>query len=154
MSSASLDRVRVVLTQTSHPGNIGAAARAMKTMGLSKLVLVRPKYFPDAQANAMATGAVDILAGARVVDSLAQALAGREVVGRDDQQTVDAFERRVERGGIVEIGAARLDPLGGEIGKLGGIARGGDHLAGSRGEQVFDDQPAEMAAGAGDEEGR
>ena len=76
MSSASLDRVRVVLTQTSHPGNIGAAARAMKTMGLSKLVLVRPKYFPDAQADAMATGAVDILAGARVVESLAQALAG------------------------------------------------------------------------------
>ena len=64
---------------------------------------------------------------------LAQALAGRDdVVGRNDQQPVDAFERRVERGGIVEISAARLDPFGGEVGELGGVARSGDHLAGFR----------------------
>ena len=89
----------------------------------------------------------------RLVLALAQT-GHAERVGRYDQQPVDAFERRVERGGIVEIGAARLGPLGGEVGELGGIARGGDHLAGSRGEQAFDDQPAEMAAGAGDEESR
>ncbi len=69
-------RVRVVLCHTSHPGNIGAAARAMKTMGFVSLVLVRPRYFPDAQATAMASGADDVLASARVVNSLSEALAG------------------------------------------------------------------------------
>lgn len=72
----SLANIRVVLCQTSHPGNIGAAARAMKTMGLSQLVLIRPKKFPHADAEAMASGATDILAGARVCASLEEALAG------------------------------------------------------------------------------
>lgn len=72
----SLQRVRVVLSHTSHPGNIGAAARAMKTMGFSRLVLVNPKIFPDPQAEAMASGAGDVLAAARVVGSLAEALHG------------------------------------------------------------------------------
>lgn len=76
MSLSSLDRIRVVLTRTSHPGNIGSAARAMKTMGLSRLYLVKPKHFPDPQADALAAGAGDILAAAVVVDSLAEALAG------------------------------------------------------------------------------
>jgi tRNA/rRNA methyltransferase len=76
LASDSLQRVRVVLSRTSHPGNIGAAARAMKTMGLSRLVLVRPKSFPDPQAAAMASGANDVLASAQVVDSLAEALHG------------------------------------------------------------------------------
>ena len=53
-----LDRIRIVLSHPSHPGNIGAAARAMKTMGLARLYLVKPKTFPDQQAVAMATGAV------------------------------------------------------------------------------------------------
>lgn len=75
-SALALDRIRVVLSHPSHPGNIGAAARAMKTMGLSRLYLVRPKQYPDAQADAMAVGATDLLASARVVDSLAEALAG------------------------------------------------------------------------------
>ena len=69
-------RIRIVLCQPSHPGNVGAAARAMKTMGLSRLYLVRPKSFPDPQATAMASAATDVLAGAQVCDSLAQALAG------------------------------------------------------------------------------
>lgn len=69
-------RVRVVLCRPSHPGNIGAAARAIKTMGFSRLVLVQPKLFPDPQAVAMASGAVDVLESALVVDSLAEALAG------------------------------------------------------------------------------
>lgn len=66
--------IRVVLVGTTHPGNIGAAARAMKTMGLDELVLVRPRYFPHADATARASGADDVLARARVVDSLADAV--------------------------------------------------------------------------------
>lgn len=71
----ALDRIRVVLSRTSHPGNIGAAARAMKTMGLRDLWLVAPESFPDEVATARASGAVDLLAAARVVDTLQQALA-------------------------------------------------------------------------------
>lgn len=72
----ALDQIRVVLSHTSHPGNIGAAARAMKTMGLTRLVLVNPKLFPDRQADAMAAGATDVLAAAQVVTSLPEALQG------------------------------------------------------------------------------
>lgn len=74
--SPTLDRVRIVLSHPSHPGNIGAAARAMKTMGLSRLFLVNPRCFPDPQADALASGAADLLVNATVCDSLAQALAG------------------------------------------------------------------------------
>lgn len=70
-----LSRVRVVLIETSHPGNIGAAARAMKTMGLSELVLVNPRGFPSAEATARASGADDILMRARCVSTLAEAIA-------------------------------------------------------------------------------
>ena len=66
---------RIVLVETSHPGNIGAVARAIKNMALTDLVLVRPKHFPHADATARASGADDVLARARVVDSLDQALA-------------------------------------------------------------------------------
>ena len=52
-----LENIRIVLSNTSHPGNIGAAARAMKTMGLSRLYLVNPKQFPAAEATARASGA-------------------------------------------------------------------------------------------------
>jgi tRNA/rRNA methyltransferase len=76
MTPAALDRVRVVLCETSHPGNIGAAARAMKTTGLSRLVLVKPKHFPHADAEAFASGALDVLSEAVVCDSLDVALAG------------------------------------------------------------------------------
>jgi tRNA/rRNA methyltransferase len=65
-----------VLSHPQHPGNIGATARAMKTMGLTKLVLVNPRQFPDAEATARATGASDLLEAATVVDSLDTALAG------------------------------------------------------------------------------
>ena len=75
-NDGALGRVRVVLTRTSHPGNIGAAARAMKTMGLSQLLLVNPQAFPDPVATARAAGADDILSSARVVGSLAEALEG------------------------------------------------------------------------------
>lgn len=73
---APLARVRVVLSHTTHPGNIGGAARALKTMGIARLVLVNPRRFPDPQAEAMAVGADDVLAAARVCASLDEALAG------------------------------------------------------------------------------
>jgi TrmH family RNA methyltransferase len=67
--------VRVVLVAPSHPGNVGASARAMKTMGLTELVLVRPKHFPSEEAIARAAGADDVLEKARVVDALSEAIA-------------------------------------------------------------------------------
>jgi len=77
---ARLDRVRVVLINTTHPGNIGATARAMKVMGLTSLHLVTPKVFPHADATAMASGADDILQHAVVHDALDSALAGCALV--------------------------------------------------------------------------
>jgi TrmH family RNA methyltransferase len=71
---AALDKIHIVLIETSHPGNIGAAARAMKNMGLSKLRLVRPKQFPCAEATARASGADDILANAQVYDQFEESL--------------------------------------------------------------------------------
>jgi tRNA/rRNA methyltransferase len=79
-SSMSLfRRVRFVLVETSRPGNIGAAARAMKTMGFSELVLVRPRSehaLADEEAVAFASGAQDVLASARIVESIEDALQG------------------------------------------------------------------------------
>lgn len=75
-----LQNIRVVLVNTSHPGNIGGAARAMKNMGLSRLVLVQPKAFPAPEASARASGADDLLSAAEVVDSLEQALVGCSLV--------------------------------------------------------------------------
>lgn len=67
-------RSRIVLVNTTDPGNIGAAARAMKTMGLKNLYLVAPKAFPHLSASVRASNAIDILAEARVVDNLNEAL--------------------------------------------------------------------------------
>jgi TrmH family RNA methyltransferase len=67
--------VRIVLIDPSHPGNIGSVARAMKNMALSDLVLVRPRSFPHAEANALAAGADDVLASARIVSSVAEAIS-------------------------------------------------------------------------------
>jgi len=72
----ALNNIRIVLSHTSHPGNIGAAARAMKTMGLERLYLVNPKSFPDPVADARAVGAADVLENARVCATLDEALAG------------------------------------------------------------------------------
>lgn len=71
-----LGRVRVVLVRAAHPGNVGAAARAMKTMGLARLDLVGPQRFPDPEAAALAAAAGDVLAAARVHATLEEALAG------------------------------------------------------------------------------
>ncbi|MGO4465193.1 RNA methyltransferase, partial [Pseudoduganella sp. RAF53_2] len=72
-------RLRVVLVETSRPGNIGSVARAMKTMGFSELVLVNPRFegaLQHEEAVAFASGAQDILASARIVESMAEALDG------------------------------------------------------------------------------
>ncbi|WP_158967320.1 tRNA (cytosine(32)/uridine(32)-2'-O)-methyltransferase TrmJ [Paraglaciecola sp. L3A3] len=70
-----LENIRVVLVNTSHTGNIGSAARAMKTMGLSQLVLVDPISPPDGKSSALAAGAGDVLANAKTVATLAEAVA-------------------------------------------------------------------------------
>lgn len=75
-----LQNIRVVLVNTSHPGNIGGAARAMKNMGLSRLVLVDPQHFPSPEADARASGADDVLGGAQVVATLEEALVGCNLV--------------------------------------------------------------------------
>jgi tRNA (cytidine32/uridine32-2'-O)-methyltransferase len=66
--------IRIVLVGTTHPGNIGAVARAMKNMGLNDLALVNPRHFPHEDATARASGATDVLDGAKVVSSLSEAL--------------------------------------------------------------------------------
>ena len=70
----SLDSIRIVLLNTFHPGNIGAVARAMKTMGLQELVLVAPNEFPSEEATSRAAGAADVLANAIVVSTFEQAI--------------------------------------------------------------------------------
>ena len=97
--------IRIVLVDPSHPGNIGATARAMKNMALASLVLVRPKQFPHPEATARASGADDVLERARVVDSVSEAIADCGFVGattsRDRDQNFrvadvrDAAERIV-----------------------------------------------------------
>ena len=77
---APLARIRTVLCEPSHPGNIGAAARALKTMGLARLELVAPRSFPHPDAEARASGALDVLAAARCHASLDEALAGTTFV--------------------------------------------------------------------------
>lgn len=79
MTESTTDPTRFILIGTSHPGNVGATARAMKVMGFSDLVLVRPRFADvliQEETVAMASGAADILARARIVDSLDEALAG------------------------------------------------------------------------------
>lgn len=75
-----LHSIRVVLVSTSHPGNIGSTARAMKTMGLNSLYLVQPKSFPDPKAKELAAGADDVLEQAVVVDTLEEALRGCQLI--------------------------------------------------------------------------
>ena len=71
-----LTNIRIVLVETTHPGNIGATARAMKNMGMSRLFLVKPHRFPSHDATARAAGADDVLMQAQICESLDQALEG------------------------------------------------------------------------------
>ena len=100
-------RIRIVLVETSHPGNIGAVARAMKNMGLHELCLVRPKSFPHAEASARASGATDLLTSARVVESVGEAIADCALVigttSRDREHNFRVWDVReaAERAGQV-----------------------------------------------------
>jgi TrmH family RNA methyltransferase len=85
--------IRVVLVSPSHPGNIGAVARAMKNMALEELVLVRPRQFPDPEATARASGANDVLGAARVVGTLAEALRGCGFVAATTSRERDQYFR-------------------------------------------------------------
>jgi TrmH family RNA methyltransferase len=88
--------VRIVLVAPSHPGNIGAAARAMKNMALSDLVLVSPRQFPHPEASARASGAADVLAAARVVASLPDALADCGYVAATTSRDRDQYFRVID----------------------------------------------------------
>jgi tRNA/rRNA methyltransferase len=113
MAADPLKNIRVVLCETTHPGNIGAAARALKTMGLAQLVLVAPKRFPDPQAAWLAVGAADVLHGARVCASLDEALAGSAFTvactARPREVAVPMVTAREAAARIVEI--ARLQSV-------------------------------------------
>jgi len=108
--------LRIVLVETTHPGNIGAVARAMKTMALSALYLVRPKVFPSAECTARACGADDILATAQVCADLAEALQGCRLVigssarrrsvewpGLDPRQTAQRLLAEAELGPVALV---------------------------------------------------
>ncbi len=75
-----LSQIKIVLVETSHPGNIGAVARAMKNMAMANLCLVNPKVFPSAEATARAAGSDDILAKAQVCKTLPEAIADCQLV--------------------------------------------------------------------------
>ena len=79
-ADSPLAKIRVVLSHTSHPGNVGASARAMRTMGLHELYLINPNRFPGPEATAMAAGADEMLANAKVCATLEDALAGTTFV--------------------------------------------------------------------------
>jgi tRNA (cytidine32/uridine32-2'-O)-methyltransferase len=88
--------IRFVLVETTHPGNIGAVARAMKNMGLTDLVLVNPREFPHPEATARASGADDLLLTARVVPTLAEAIADCGLVLATTSRERDHYFRVLE----------------------------------------------------------
>jgi tRNA (cytidine32/uridine32-2'-O)-methyltransferase len=103
---------RIVLVGTQHPGNIGSAARAMKTMGLDELALVAPEQFPDPQAFALAAGAADLLERAQVYGTLAEAVADcRTVIATTARQRSVPMPEYSPRDGVARIReAAALGP--------------------------------------------
>jgi tRNA (cytidine32/uridine32-2'-O)-methyltransferase len=100
-----VNAIRIVLVDTTHPGNIGAVARAMKNMALDELALVRPQTFPSAEATARASGADDLLVHARVVASVDEAIADCGFVigstARDRVQHWQVLEPRAAAARIV-----------------------------------------------------
>ena len=111
--SEALKNIRIVLCDTRHPGNIGSAARAMKTMGLSQLYLVSPHSFPDQQADWLATHAVDVLRQATVCADLDTALSGvvlaAACTARNREIAAPAVTAREAAARLVEV--ARSQPV-------------------------------------------
>ena len=105
--------IRIVLVDTSHPGNLGASARAMKNMGLESLVLVRPGSHPDPEAEARASGAADVLARARVVTSVDAAIGGCGLVLGTTARARSANWRvlNARAGAAAIVAAAALRPV-------------------------------------------
>jgi TrmH family RNA methyltransferase len=118
-----LTNIRIVLVETSHPGNIGAAARAMKNMCLERLYLVNPDRFPHAEASARAAGADDLLAAARVCATLEEALTGCHwVIGTSARSRTIAWPLLNPR----ECGARAVAEAGqGEVALVFGRERSG-----------------------------
>ncbi len=117
-------RIRIVLVGTQHPGNIGSAARAIKTMGLSRLALVQPERYPHRDADALAAGADDVLAGAAVFDSPAEAVADcRLVLGCTARDRRIALRQWAPREAAAQ--AADAARAGGEVALLFGRERTG-----------------------------
>ena len=105
-TSAPEARIRIVLVGTQHPGNIGSAARALKTMGLSRLALVAPERYPHPEALALAAGADDVLAAATLHADLAAAVADcRLVLGCTARSRRVALEEQAPREAAVRLHA-------------------------------------------------
>lgn len=119
-----LDRIRFVLVRTSHPGNIGSAARAIRTMGLRRLSLVAPEAFPHVEATSLAAGATDVLEGATVVASLPDAIPDcRFVLGATARRrgvVIEEFDPRSAARRVLEVAAS-----GQEVALLFGNERSG-----------------------------
>ena len=118
------DRIRIVLVGTQHPGNIGSAARAMRTMGLRRLVLVAPERFPHPEAAALAAGAGDVLDAAVRFDTLAEAVADcRLVLGCTARSRRIALDELSPREGAARAVASAAG--GGEVALVFGRERTG-----------------------------
>ena len=123
-----MQRIRIVLCRPQHPGNIGAAARAMKAMGLADLRLVAPEKYPAKEAEWMATNAADVLAGARVHETLEEAI--------DDCTAAYALSARPREWSprVLDVRAAAASARGHE----GGVAFVfGNEQAGLTNEEMF-----------------
>ena len=113
MGIVMLEQIKVVLVGTTHTGNMGSVARAMKTMGLSQLCLVAPKSEPDGQAFALAAGASDILAAAKTYDHLAEAVSDCSlVVGSSARSRTLSWPMLAPREcGLKAVSEAKLGPV-------------------------------------------
>ena len=113
MTPDSNSDIRIVLVEPSHPGNIGAVARAMMNMDLNRLVLVRPREFPHPEATARAAGAESVLASARVVATLAEAIADCGFVAATTARSRDQHFRvlEVQEAAVRAVAESRRAPV-------------------------------------------
>ena len=127
------DKLRIVLVRTSHPGNIGAVARAMKNMGLADLALVAPKKFPHADATARASGADDVLYHARVFESLDAAVADCTLVAGASSRSRALDWPMLEPREFAQraaVAAREAHVVESQVHVGGGVRQGAGHLVG------------------------